>query len=67
MVVSFPSVEGKKMKQGDEKRTMYPQLECGRLFIEKSNTCPNRTRKIHNVPLGVGDQIKKRKKIIFLL
>ena len=36
-------------------------LECGLLFIEKRNTCPNRSRRIHNVQVGVGDQNKEKK------
>ena len=30
----------------DEEKTIYPQLGCGHLFIEK-NKCPNRTKRIY--------------------
>jgi len=51
----------------DEEKTVYPQLGCDRLFIEKTNTCPNRNSKIHNVLLEVGEFKIKERKIIFLL
>jgi len=42
------------------KRRLYPQLGCGHLFIEERNTCPHKTRKIHNVLLRGGEsKIKK--------
>jgi len=53
--------EMKKMKR----ELIYPQLGCGRLFIEKKNTCPNKTSIMHNVLLGVEESKIKEKNIYF--
>ena len=54
----------------DEEKTVSPQLGSGCLFIEKRNTCPDKTRIIHNVQLRVRYQNKesenKEKKFLFL-
>ena len=53
-------------KVTDEKKIIYRQLRYGHLIIEKKNTCPNRTKKIHNLLFGAGESKIKEKKLFLL-
>jgi len=36
-------------REKKDEKIIFPQLGSGRLFIEKRNTCPNKTRIIHTM------------------
>jgi len=54
-------MNGECWGEEDEEKTASPQVESGRLFIEKINLCPNKIKIIHNVQLWVGNQNKRTK------
>jgi len=48
------------------KRRLSPQLSSRHIFIEKRNTCHDRTKIVHNVQFGVGypnKETENKKKI----